>query len=89
MIFLKLDSPLNAPHLYTNAIVFPHVQFILRNQCVISSFGSALTFHGAPPQPIHFDHPQFFESTEACREIPASKRNAPTYQFATLNGPLL
>lgn len=89
MIFVKLDSPLNAPHLYTNAHALPHLQFILRNQCVILSFGSALTLHGAQPQPIHFDYPQLFESTEACREIPASKRNTLTYQFATLNGPLL
>ena len=89
MIFLKLDSPLNAPHLYANALVLPHVQFILRNPCVISSFGLALTLHGAPRQAIHFDHPQLFESTEACRKIPASKRNTPTYQFETLYGPLL
>ena len=70
MISIKLKPPFNDPLLYANDILFPLVQSILGSQCVISSFGSVLSFPGAQHQPIHFDHPPLFESPEACGSIP-------------------
>ena len=70
MISIKLEPPFNDPCLYANSLLLPLVQSILGNQCVISSFGSVLSFPGAHHQPIHFDHPPLFESPEACVKTP-------------------
>ena len=70
MISIKLEPPFNDTRLYANSLLLPLVQSILGNQCVLSSFGSVLSFPGAQHQPIHFDHPPLFESPEACGKIP-------------------
>ena len=70
MISIKLKPPFNDPRLYANTILLPLVQSLLGHQCVISSFGSVLSYPGAKHQPIHFDHPPLFESPEACGKTP-------------------
>ncbi len=71
MISIKLEPPFNDTRLYANSLLLPLVQSILGTQCVLSSFGSVLSFPGAQHQPIHFDHPPLFESPEACAKTPA------------------
>ena len=70
MISIKLEPPFNDQRLYANPILLPLVQSLLGTHCIISSFGSVLSFPGAQHQSIHFDHPPLFESPEACGRTP-------------------
>lgn len=70
MVTVTIESPFNTSQLYANPLLMPILKSMLGEQCVISSFGSVVTFPGAQPQPIHFDHPPLFESEEHCIALP-------------------
>ncbi len=70
MITIRVESPFDDPSLFDNSLLMPILEGLLGKQCLISSFGSVVTFPGADPQPIHFDHPPLFESEIECIGLP-------------------
>lgn len=71
MITVDIEAPFNDPEVFDTPSLRPLFQTLIGQQYLISSFGSVLTFPGADPQPIHFDHPPLFESESDCVGLPA------------------
>lgn len=70
MITVDVEPPFDAPQLFDNPDLQPIFRELIGHQYLISSFGSVVTFPGADPQPIHFDHPPLFESESDCVGLP-------------------
>ena len=71
MITVDVETPFDDPLLFDNPMMRPVFGELIGQQYLISSFGSVVTFPGADPQPIHFDHPPLFESESDCVGLPA------------------
>ncbi|MFK7765933.1 MAG: phytanoyl-CoA dioxygenase family protein [Mariniblastus sp.] len=72
MVTVTIEPPFNNPDLYANPLLMTILKKLLGYDCVISSFGSVVTFPGADDQPIHFDHPPLFENENQCIGLPPS-----------------
>lgn len=70
MITVDVEAPFDDPALFDNPKLRPVFDELIGKQYLISSFGSVVTFPGADPQPIHFDHPPLFESESDCVGLP-------------------
>jgi ectoine hydroxylase-related dioxygenase (phytanoyl-CoA dioxygenase family) len=70
MITVDIQAPFNDPQLFDNPNLTPILRGLLGDQCLISSFGSVVTFPGADAQPIHFDHPPLFYDESMCVALP-------------------
>ncbi len=70
MVTVDVESPFDSLDVFANPKLLPIIQRLLGRDCVISSFGSVVTFPGAAGQDIHFDFPPLYESEELCAALP-------------------
>jgi ectoine hydroxylase-related dioxygenase (phytanoyl-CoA dioxygenase family) len=70
MISVKVKPPFDSVALSANPVLLPLLKHFLGDNCVISSFGSVVSFPGADAQPVHFDYPPLFESESTCNALP-------------------
>lgn len=70
MISVKVKPPFDSVALSANPVLLPLLKHFLGDNCVISSFGSVVSFPGADAQPVHFDYPPLFESESTCNQLP-------------------
>jgi ectoine hydroxylase-related dioxygenase (phytanoyl-CoA dioxygenase family) len=71
MVAVEVNGPFNTPRLYANPFVFPLVQDMLGEECVLGSFGAVTAFPGAEDQHIHRDHPFLFDEESIDTLMPA------------------
>lgn len=60
-ITVAVESPFDSPHLYAHPLVFPILQEILGQHCIMGVFGAVVSLPGAEAQHVHRDHPLLFE----------------------------
>lgn len=60
MFSLRLEPPFMDPALYANPRIYPVLQRLLGEDCVIQSVGAVCAYPGAPVQHVHRDHPPLF-----------------------------
>ena len=72
MITVTIKPPFNDPRIFANPMLMEILWTLLGHDCVLSSFGSVVTFPGAEDQAIHFDHPPLFEDEAQCASLPPS-----------------
>lgn len=70
MITVNLQHPFNTYYLYANPHIFPIVQQILGENCILNSFTSVVSLPGSKDQNPHHDHPQLFDDDTINTSIP-------------------
>jgi ectoine hydroxylase-related dioxygenase (phytanoyl-CoA dioxygenase family) len=71
MVPVDVAQPFNAPQLYANPLLFPLIQDMLGQECVLGSFGAVTALPGAEDQHVHRDHPFLFQEEAIDTLMPA------------------
>ena len=73
MVTIKMETPFNSQKVYANPLVYPIIENLLGDECIINGFGSVVSLPDAPDQNTHYDHPALFkEDKESSSKIPSS-----------------
>ena len=87
-----VEGIFNDVRLYANAFLFPVIQMILGQDCMLNSFGAVVAFPGSNIQHLHCDHPSLFPDDQMPRaQLPAFAITVamPLIDITGLNGPTL
>ena len=71
LVPVEVVGPFNTPQLYANPFVFPLVQDMLGEECILGSFGAITALPGAEDQHVHRDHPFLFHEEAIDTAMPA------------------
>lgn len=71
LVPVEVAQQFNSPHLYANPFVFPLVQDMLGEECILGSFGAVAALPGAEDQHVHRDHPFLFNEETIDTAMPA------------------
>jgi ectoine hydroxylase-related dioxygenase (phytanoyl-CoA dioxygenase family) len=71
MVPVEVAEQFNAPQLYANPLLFPLMQDMLGQECVLGSLGAVTALPGAEDQHIHRDHPFLFQEEAIDTLMPA------------------
>ena len=98
MAGVDIRGEFNDVQVYANQFLYPVMQSILGENCVLNSFGSVLAFPGSESQHFHFDHPSLFPENEGMSSaipsyavtvamplVDVTKENGPTVVWAGSN----
>lgn len=62
-ITVEVEAPFDSPLVFANPLVFPIIQEVLGQHCIIGVFGSVMSLPGAEAQHVHRDHPLLYDET--------------------------
>ena len=71
LVPVEVAQQFNTPQLYANPFVFPLVQDMLGEECILGSFGAITALPGAEDQHVHRDHPFLFHDETIDTAMPA------------------
>lgn len=92
MSAIDVEGVFNDVEVYANSFLYPVMQVLLGDTCVLNSFGAVIAFPGSDQQHFHFDHPSLFPEEEGISSmIPAYAVTVaiPLVDVDKVNGPTL
>jgi ectoine hydroxylase-related dioxygenase (phytanoyl-CoA dioxygenase family) len=85
---LRFEAPFNDPFLYANPLLYPILQSILGEDCIIAGLETVISLPGSGEQKAHRDHPMLYGDAQVDASTPpfALTVTVPMIEMNEVNG---